>query len=225
MVLWLGAGDSKTQYPSPHGGPWRYWAPLHSLWNLFSGDWQTIQRTALCKWLHCWGQIEKQIEKQGETKRSNSVVWGGQEWIKGLGADLRPLSVRQSWLHLTSLWRSAKPTGISSYTVAMPYRDISVPPPQPFHLGQYCRWKWMGGVGLCIASTCRGWTTKGVEPFSPDARQPSLTLLYGIHMALLLPYQSSTGRRQAWGEPEQRGTLSRSPGDGKSQLCGKQKWT
>lgn len=63
------------------------------------------------------------IEKQGETKRSGSVVWRGQGWIKGLGADLRPLSVRQSWLHLTSLWRPPKPTGISCYTGTMPYGD------------------------------------------------------------------------------------------------------
>ena len=38
-----------------------------------------------------------------------------QGWIKGIDADLRPLSVRQPQLHLTPLWRPAKPAEISSY--------------------------------------------------------------------------------------------------------------
>ncbi|TNN54671.1 hypothetical protein EYF80_035153 [Liparis tanakae] len=51
--------------------------------------------------------------------------------IKGPGADLRPLSVRQPRLHLTSLWRPARPTGISRYTEAVPCGDISVPSTSP----------------------------------------------------------------------------------------------
>lgn len=92
-----------------------------------------------------------------------------------MAADLRPLSVRQPWLHLTSLRRPAKPTGISCYTEAVPYGDISVPPvqplhpfppslPPPLHLGQYHRGKSKGGVGPRFAPTCQGSTTKRAEP-------------------------------------------------------------
>lgn len=203
-----------------------------SLKPLPCGDCQTIHSTELCKWLHCQGQIERKkrglargIEKQGETKRSGSVVWRGQERIKGPGADLWPLSVRQPWLHLTSFRRSAKSTGISSYTEAVPCGDTSVPPLQPFHLEQNRRWKWMGGAGLCLAPTCQRSTTKGAEP---SIRMPGSQVL-PYYKALTvgqsyLPIGSHM-KATAWRESEEGGSISGSSGDGKLQLCGKQRWT
>lgn len=164
-----------------------------------SGDWQTIQHSKLCKWLHCWGQIERKkgvapgIEKQGETKRSGSVVWRGQGRIKGLCADLRPLSLRQSWLHLTSLWRPPKPTGISCYTGAMPYGDsVSL---QALLLSHCLHLHPPPGTISQVKVDGRGWGVYVLRPnlsgihdkeswaLSPDARRPSLTLLWRIHMA------------------------------------------
>lgn len=136
------------------------------------------------------------IEKQGETKRSGSVVWRGQEWIKGLGADLRPLSVRQSWLHLTSLWRPPKPTGISCYTEAMAYGDSvslqalllslclhlhpSTPPPGTI---SQVKVDGRGGCVYALRPNLSGIHHKESWALAPDARRPSLTLLWSIHMA------------------------------------------
>lgn len=124
------------------------------------------------------------------------MVCGGQGRIKGVGADLRPLSVRQPWLRLTSLWRPAKPTGISCYTGAVPYGDISVPPlaapppipplspPPPPSTGDNITGEsgWEGLV-CALPQPVRDPPQRELSPLSPDARRPSLTLRHGIHMA------------------------------------------
>lgn len=241
--LWSSDGDWKNWYLSPHWGPRRHQAPLPSLWNLSPlvtgrpyNTQSFVSDSIVGGRLRGKKGVALGIEKQGETKRSGSVVWRGQGRIKGLGADLRPLSFRQSWLHLTSLWRPPKPTGISCYTGAMPYGDsVSLQALllslclhfHPIHPGQYHRWKWLGGVGVYMrfAPTCQGSTTKTAEP---SLRMPSgqvLPYFGAFTWPFLLPCPGSTGRTTAWRESEQRGALSLSTGDAKPQLCGKQRWT
>lgn len=213
-----------------------------SLKPLPSGDWQTIQHSKLCKWLHCWGQIER---KKGGSPGDRKARWNKKVWLCGLkraGMDQRagcwPAAfVRQTVLASFNLSLEAtKPhrnivlhRSHALWGQCLPASPPPIPlsPPPPLHLGQYHRWKWMGGVDVCMccAPTCQGSTTKRAEP---SLRMPGSQVLpyFGAFTWLfLLPCPGSTGTTTAWRESEQRGALSHSPGDGKPQLCGKQRWT
>lgn len=241
--LWSSDGDEKSWCLSPHWGSRRHQAPLPSLWNLsllVTG--RPYNTQSFVSDSIVGGRLREKkgaalgIEKQGETKRSGSVVWRGQGWIKGLGADLRPLSVRQSWLHLTSLWRPPKPTGISCYTEAMPYGDsvslqalllslcLHLHPSTWDNITGESGWEGL----MCICASpqpVRDPPQRELSPLSGCPAAKSYLTLEHSHGFSLLPCPGSTGTTTAWRESEQRGALSHSPGDGKPQLCGKQRWT
>lgn len=154
-----------------HWGPGRYWDPLPSLWKLSAlvtgrpYPAQSFVSDSIVR-----GRLRG---KKGTSPRDRKARWHKKVWLCGLkraGMDQRtgcwPAAfVRQTALASFNLSQEVgKAHGISSYTEAVPYGDISVPLLQPLHLGQYRRWKWMGGVGLCIVPTCQGSTTKGAEP-------------------------------------------------------------
>lgn len=205
-----------------------------------SGDWQTIQRSELCKWLHCWGQIES---KKGASPRDREARWNKKVWLCGLkraGMDQRagcwPAAfVRQTALASFNLsleagkahWdivlhRSHALWGWCLLCNSSTYPSVSSSTPPPGTISQVK----VDGRGLCVLRpNLSGIHHKESWALSPDARRPSLTLLHCIHMALLPPCPGSTGRAMAWRELEHRGALTRSPGDDKPQLCGKQRWT
>lgn len=239
--LWPSDGDWKSQYLSPHWGPGRHRAPLPSLWNLsplVTG--RPYNAQSFVSDSIVGGRLRG---KKGASPRDREARWNKKVWLCGLkraGMDQRagcwPAAfVRQTalasfnlsleagkahWdivLHRShALWGQCLLCNPSTY----PSVSSSTPPP-----GTISQVK-VDGRGWCVLRpNLSGIHHKESWALSPDARRPSLTLLHRIHMALLPPCPGSTGRATAWRELEQRGALSRSPGDDKPQLCGRQRWT
>lgn len=180
--LWPSAGDWKSQYLSPHWGPGRHWAPLPSLWNLsplVTG--RPYNAQSFVSDSIVGGRLRG---KKGASPRDRKARWNKKVWLCGLkraGMDQRAGCWPAAFVHQTALasfnlsleagkahWdivlhRSHALWGHLSASSATP-PPIPLSPPPPLHLGQYHRWKWMGGVGLCFAPTCQGSTTKGAEP-------------------------------------------------------------
>lgn len=230
--LWPNTGDWMNQFLSRHWGPGRHWAPLPSLWNLSS--------LVTGRPYNAQGFVSDSIVrgrlrgKKGTSPRDRKARWNKKVWLCGLkraGMDQR-----------TGYWPAAfvHQTAMASFNLSLEVDKVhwdielhrscalwahlsaSSPTPPPRTISQVK----VDGRGWPVhRPNLSGIHHKGSWALSPDARRPSLTLLYGIHMVLLPPCPGSTGKATAWRESEQRGALSCSPGDGKPQLCGKQRWT
>lgn len=155
-------------------------------------------------------------EKKGGSPGDRKARWNKKVWLCGLkraGMDQRagcwPAAfVRQTVLASFNLsleatkahWDIVLHRSHALWGQCVPASPPPIPlsPPPPLHLGQYHRWKWMGGVDvyMCFAPTCQGSTTKRAEP---SLRMPGGQVLpyFGAFTWLfLLPCRAPLGQPQ-----------------------------
>lgn len=217
--LWPSAGDWKSQYPSPHWGPGRHWAPLPSLWNLsplVTGRPYSAQSFVSDSIVG--GRLRV---KKGATPRDRKARWNKKVWLCGLkrpGTDQSAGCWPAAFVRQTALasFNLSLEAGKARWDIELHrsralwghFSTSSAPP--PLHLGPYHRWKWMGGVWSVHRPNLSGIHHKGSWAFS--IRMPSgqvLPFSTVFTWSCCLPAApSSTGRATARRDSEQWGVLS-----------------